>query len=94
LALMDTIRGDDRISHTPEPCVCVRDCGASSVELSLRFWITEPALERVIVPEYVEKCKKALDAAGIQIPFPHMQVLLEHTPAVERLARNPLRKAG
>ena len=36
--------------------------------------------------EYLEKAKKALDAAGIDIPFPHMQLLLESTEAVRVLA--------
>ena len=42
----------------------------------------------------LEKAKKALDSAGIEIPFPHMQVLLEETPAVERLSGGGMRKAG
>jgi len=36
--------------------------------------------------EYMERVKKALDEAGIQIPFPHLQVFMEDTPAVGVLA--------
>ena len=93
-AMLSKGEGDDRVNPTPEPSVSVMNCGQSSVDLRLLFWINDPALERVIVSEYVEKCKKALDAAGISIPFPHMQLLLEETPAVSRLAGSALRKAG
>jgi len=34
----------------------------------------------------VEKAKKALDSAKIEIPFPHMQLFLEHNEAVVALA--------
>jgi small conductance mechanosensitive channel len=56
------------------------------VDLELRFWITDESIERQITLDYAEKVKKALDAAGIQIPFPHLQVFLEETPALKRLA--------
>jgi small conductance mechanosensitive channel len=93
-AMLSTVEGDDRVSRSPEPNVVVAACSDSSVNLLLRFWISDPSLERVIVTEYVEKCKKALDAAGIAIPFPHMQVFVEDTPAVSRLAGSALRKVG
>ena len=64
----------------------VAGCGASSVDLLLRFWITDEGVEKLIVFEYMEKCKKALDAAGISIPFPHMQVFVEETAAIAKLA--------
>jgi len=70
-------RGDERICPDPAPEVVVSACADSSVNLLLRFWIRDEAVERRIRYEYTEKSKKALDAAGIEIPFPHMQVLLE-----------------
>ena len=36
--------------------------------------------------EYTEKCKQAMDDAGIEIPFPHMQLFLEKTEGVRLLA--------
>ena len=86
--LLGTVRGDKRIVATPPPLVEVRACGASSVDLMLHFWIIEESYEDAMVWEYLEKVKKALDDAGIEIPFPHVQLLIEKTPAVELLAGN------
>ncbi len=84
--MLETLKGDRRIESTPAAEVVVRACGASSVDLMLHFWIREERYEDAMVWEYMERCKKALDEAGIEIPFPHMQVFLENTPAVEKLA--------
>jgi small conductance mechanosensitive channel len=92
--MLAAVEGDARISQSPPPSVVVAACGASSVDLLLRFWITDEALERMIVLEYIEKCKAALDAAGVSIPFPHLQLLLEETPATDKLSRGALLKAG
>lgn len=78
-------RGDDRICTDPAPEVVVNECADSSVNLLLRFWIRDESVERKIRYEYTEKSKKALDAASIEIPFPHMQLFLENTPAVTAL---------
>jgi small-conductance mechanosensitive channel len=86
--LLDALKGDKRIVAAPAPEVVVRECGDSSVNLMMHFWITEERYEDAMVFEYLEKAKEALDAAGIEIPFPHVQLLLEKTPAVELLAGN------
>lgn len=36
--------------------------------------------------EYIEKVKIALDRAGIEISYPHMQLFVEETEAVKMLA--------
>jgi small conductance mechanosensitive channel len=84
--LLKTLIGDKRIQSTPQPEVVVRQCADSSVNLMLHFWIREERYEDAMVWEYLEKCKKALDAANIEMPFPHMQLFLENTPALEKLA--------
>lgn len=84
--MLHTLKGDKRIETRPEPEVEVRSCGTSSVDLMLHFWLQEERYEDAMVWEYLEKCKNALDTAGIEIPFPHMQVLLEQTPAITTLA--------
>lgn len=87
--LLNLTRGDDRLSSDPSPEVVVSQCGDSSVNLLLRFWIKDESIERRIGYEYLEKAKKALDAAGIEIPFPHVQLFVENTPAVAALAQRP-----
>lgn len=84
--LLALTRGDQRMCTEPPPEVVVHECAESSVNLLLRFWIADESIERRIGYEYLEKAKEALDAAGIQIPFPHLQLFVENTPAVELLA--------
>lgn len=84
--LLPIAKSDDRILKHPEPIVIVSSLGASSIDMQLRFWIENSIDQFPMMWEYTEKCKKALDKAGIQIPFPHLQLFLEQTQAVERLA--------
>jgi small-conductance mechanosensitive channel len=37
--------------------------------------------------EYLEKAKRALTDAGIEIPFPHVQLMLGDTPALDKLSQ-------
>jgi small conductance mechanosensitive channel len=84
--LLSLTHGDPRVRPEPAPEVIVAQLADSSVNLVLRFWITDEALERRMTYEYNERAKKALDAAGVEIPFPHMQVFVEDTPAVRAIA--------
>jgi small conductance mechanosensitive channel len=85
-ALLGTVEGDERVCKDPPPSVVVAACADSSVNLLLRLWTREEAIERTVFHDYLEKAKKALDEAHIEIPFPHMQLFLENTPAVTTLA--------
>ncbi|MGJ8530294.1 mechanosensitive ion channel family protein [Maritalea sp.] len=72
--LLETVMADERVLSTPEPVVYVMNLGASSVDLQLRAWTrTEDHWETRMAMN--ETCKKALDAAGVEIPFPHMHIL-------------------
>jgi len=85
--LLAMVIKDPRVEKRPEPEVVVKSLGASSVDLMLHFWIKEERYEDAMQYEYMEHCKEALDAAGVEIPFPHLQLLLEKTPAVDALAK-------
>ena len=88
--LLETVKGDERILLDPSPNVIVTDLGASSINMQLRFWTEDPLLKFSLMWEYTEKCKQAMDRAGIQIPFPHMQLFLEKTEGLQLLAeKNP-----
>jgi small conductance mechanosensitive channel len=86
--LLALTKNDKRLVQEPPPEVVVNELADSSVNLLLRFWIADESIERRIGYEYTEKAKNALDAAGIEIPFPHMQLFIENTPAVSVLAGN------
>lgn len=85
--ILSTIDGDQRILNDPAPQVIVTDLGDSSVNMQLRFWIQDPLYKFSLLFEYTEKCKKALDAAGIEIPFPHLQLFLERSEGLADLAK-------
>ena len=84
--MLETVKGDDRILSDPAPNVIVTDLGESSVNMQLRFWTLDPLLKFNLMWEYTEKCKHAMDQAGIEIPFPHMQLFLENTEGLQLLA--------
>jgi len=74
LQAMESVEG---VMNNPTPHVVVEGCGASSVDLSLRIWIKDAAQRQPIYYEAMEASKRALDTAGIQIPFPHLQLFLD-----------------
>ena len=83
---MKTVEGDDRLLGNPPPTVLVMNLGDSSVNLELRFWTEDSILKFPLMWEYTEKCKRALDNAGIEIPFPHLQLFLENNDGLRLLA--------
>ncbi|HYO11007.1 MAG TPA: mechanosensitive ion channel family protein [Tepidisphaeraceae bacterium] len=96
--LLELVKGDDRIAAEPEPSVGVARCAASSVDLSLSFWVHDETVARGMPGEYLEKAKNALDAAGITIPFPHVQLLVDKGPQEMTISPEeepqPMRRAG
>lgn len=50
----------------------------SSINMNVRVWIDRAALEKPVTLRVLEASKLALDAAGIEIPFPHLQLFLEN----------------
>jgi small conductance mechanosensitive channel len=69
---MDWIRSD------PAPDVVAAGLGDSSVDLQVRVWIDDPSDRPKTICGVIEHSKGALDAAGIEIPFPHLQLFLEN----------------
>jgi small-conductance mechanosensitive channel len=70
----DVVRTPDR-----PPLVRVMSLGESSVNLEARAWISAENIERRgrISSELLETIKTALDEAGIEIPFPHLQLFID-----------------
>lgn len=62
-----------------EPRVMVKNLGDSSVDLEVKVWITPDNLDVQprIMADILEQMKEALDAAGIEIPFPHLQLFID-----------------
>lgn len=67
----------DVVLDRPSPDVVAAGLGSSSVDLTVRVWIASAEQRQATTFAVVEACKVALDAAGIEIPFPHLQLFLE-----------------
>lgn len=68
---------DDRILPDPPPFVVVTELAGSSVNLEARMWTETPDLEEPIISAVTEAAKIALDEAGIEIPYPHLQLFVD-----------------
>ena len=76
-ALLAAAKGTEGVSEDHAPDVVVQECGGSSVNLMVRVWVADAADERPVFFRTLENCKVALDEAGIEIPFPHLQLFVE-----------------
>ena len=69
--------GDKRILPDPPPFVVVTELAGSSVNLEARLWTNSPDLGEPIISAVTEAAKIALDEAGIEIPYPHLQLFID-----------------
>jgi small conductance mechanosensitive channel len=67
--ILAAIKDSEYVVSDPEPSVSVAELGDSSVNLAVRPWVPS-AQYAPASHELNERVKKALDAAGINIPFP------------------------
>ncbi len=75
--LLEAVQQLAYVETDPAPSVAVVGLGASSVDLEVRVWISDASRESPVFATVVESSKLALDAADIEIPFPHMQLFVE-----------------
>lgn len=89
--LLDAVRRVDGVIPEPAPDVVARSLGDSSINLEVRVWIDDVAQERPVFFRVLEASKLALDEAGIEIPFPHLQLFVEdiRDPVVAKLEKFP-----
>jgi len=68
--LMNVLTGQDKVLKDPAPTVNVTALGESSVDFAVRPWAKVEDYWTVYF-ETLERAKNELDAAGIEIPYPH-----------------------
>lgn len=68
--LMNVLTAQDKVLKDPAPTVDVEGLGDSSVDFAVRPWVTVEDYWAVYF-ETLERAKLDLDAAGIEIPYPH-----------------------
>lgn len=71
--LMKVLREHPLVLEEPSPEVFADELADSSVNLKVRCWVP-PRYYMDVRKELVQRCKEALDRAGIEIPFPQRVV--------------------
>ena len=74
--MYEVIRNDPRTLADPEPLVAITDLGESSVNFTVRAWVKSEEYWDAYF-SLIEEIKLALDANGITIPYPQMDVHLD-----------------
>jgi small conductance mechanosensitive channel len=75
--LLDAVGRLDGLSAEHGSDVVVTELGDSSVNLAVRVWIDSGEHNRAVFSRVLESSKTALDEAGIEIPFPHLQLFVD-----------------
>lgn len=85
--LLPLLQNHGLILKSPEPSVRVIELADSSVNLEMVYWISPDTIDKEpnISFALLEEAKHTLDDAGIEIPFPHMQLFLDGAKALEPL---------
>ncbi len=81
LSAAATVEG---VASNPGPDVVVAALGTVGIDLRVRVWIDDAALERPVLFRVTEACKEALDRAKVETPSPQIQLLLDVDPATAR----------
>jgi small conductance mechanosensitive channel len=72
--LIQAISGLDLVLKDPAPQVVLDNLGNSSVNLMVFVWIADAQNEKPVFFQVLETIKTTLDAAGIEIPFPKLDM--------------------
>jgi small conductance mechanosensitive channel len=94
--LLDAVTRLKDVIDDPPPSVVVDELGGSSVNLLIRVWIENAERERPVFFAVLEASKLALNAADIQIPYPHLQLFWDDIEerVVKKIAAVPKLVAG
>jgi len=89
--LLDAVQSVEGVKDQPSPAVALTELGGSSVNLEVRIWVDDAEDEKATYAAVLERCKRALDDADIEIPFPHLQLYVDEIgePVWERAERIP-----
>lgn len=80
VALLERVASEhDNICREPEPRVRMRGFGDSSLDFELLCWVNHPSERGLVTHELYMHIYKALNQAGIGIPFPQRDVWVRGT---------------
>ncbi|EDZ47116.1 MscS Mechanosensitive ion channel [Rhodobacterales bacterium Y4I] len=80
--IRETIMSDSRSHSEPEPFIQVNELNSSSVDFLVRVWV-DAAEYFQYQADMKRKVKEALDAAGVDIPFPTRTIVRAEPDAQE-----------
>lgn len=81
--ILETIMADERSHTDPEPFIQVTNLGDFSVDFLVRVWC-DSAVYFAYKADMTRKVKEALDAGGVDIPFPTQTLQIEREAADSR----------
>jgi len=74
--IMDVINTNARVLNDPAPIILVTGLGASSVDLSIRFWCVRGDFG-TLKSDITQCLKQKLLAAGLSIPYPQQDIHIQ-----------------
>ena len=79
--MLPVLQAHPKVLSTPNhtPAILMSELADSSVNLDLLYWINPDDIgaQPAISAQLLERCKEVLDDAGIEIPFPHLQLFVD-----------------
>ena len=78
--LMECSENVEHAESDPEPRVRFREFGDSGLNFQLMVWISEPIFRGRVLDVLNTRVYKALNAAGIEIPYPKTDVYIKEQP--------------
>ncbi len=75
--ILDALRHVKYVLESPAPAVVVNDLGSSSVDLLVLAWVADAQDEKPAFFAVMEALKLALDGAGIELPFPQLDLTVK-----------------
>lgn len=80
--LMECTQGVEHTVDDPTPRVRFREMGDSGLLFQLLVWIDEPVFRGRVIDALNTRVYKALNAAGIEIPYPKQDIYIKEAPGV------------
>jgi small-conductance mechanosensitive channel len=76
--ILKVLEETNNVLARPETSATIDEIGEYGIFFKVRFWVTPAAVARMpkMKEGILENVKKALDAADIAIPYPHMRLLM------------------
>ncbi len=87
--ILDAVQRVSYVLSNPAPVVVLNDLGPSTVDLLLFVWIADAQDEKPAFFAVLETAKGALDKAGVELPFPQLDLTVRsiESPVWENAAQ-------